>query len=273
MPQRMKCLLAALLFATSAFAQRQSTDNLARPLTSTPQILIPAAGSVRGAGGTFFRSDINIVNVTGHTQRVRMQWLPQGVSGAGITPREIDVPAASGFFSEDFVGVIMEQTGLGAILVTGITSEEAFDPTARLFATSRIWTPQPNATTGTNSQSFITLDTGTISSTQQWIFGVRRDDRYRANVGIVNLSQNLQRFSITVVGTLSGTTTTTELEVPGFAMQQAGITAGTGALQIVVTNISAGTREANWMSYASSIDNTTGDSWSMLGFTSPNATP
>lgn len=269
----MKSLLAVLLFASTAFAQRQTTDNLARPLTSAPQILIPAAGAVPGAGGTFFRSDINIVNATGHAQRVRLQWLPQGVSGVGIAPREIDVAAASGFSSEDFVTVVMGQAGLGAILVTGITAEETFDPTARLFATSRIWTPQPNASVGTNSQSFITLDTGTIASTQQWIFGIRRDDRYRANVGIVNLSQNTQRFAISVQGTLDGSFTSTELEVPAFSMQQTGLTAGTGALQIIVNNISAGTRETNWTSYASGVDNTTGDSWSMLGFTSPSFTP
>lgn len=270
----MKSILAVFLFAATAFAQTQSTDNLARPLTAAPQILIPAAGAVNGAGGTFFRSDIYVVNLTNHTQRVRMQWLPQGSSGTAIPPREIDVPAASGFFSEDFVGVIMEQSGLGAILVTGVTTEGAFDPTALIFTTSRIWTAQPGSPTGTTSQSLISLDTETIASTQQWIFGIRRDNRYRANVGVVNLSANPQRFAITVNGTAPPTsTTTTEVEVPGFSMQQISVTAGTGALQIVVNNISAGTRETNWTSYASSVDNTTGDSWSMLGFASPNVTP
>ena len=49
----MRTSLLAILFA----AQIQP-DNLVIPIGGAPQILIPAAGAIQGANGTFFRSDV-----------------------------------------------------------------------------------------------------------------------------------------------------------------------------------------------------------------------
>jgi hypothetical protein len=47
------------------------------PGRDRPALLIAAAGSVPGANGTFFRSDISIVNYRGQDQLVSLQWLLQ----------------------------------------------------------------------------------------------------------------------------------------------------------------------------------------------------
>src|ERR1044072_6015496 len=83
--------LLALLFA----AQIQP-NNLVIPIGGAPQILIPAAGAIQGANGTFFRSDIALVNYAAHDQLVQLRWLPQGATGTGIVAREITIPAHSG---------------------------------------------------------------------------------------------------------------------------------------------------------------------------------
>ena len=160
----MKLVLpATLLLLTSAFlfADDVRPANVVVPLTFSAKIVIPAAASTAGANGTFFRSDISVLNFADHTQRVQFRWLPQG-GGAGSTTT-IDMQTFNGIRSADFVAQIMNQTGLGSILVTALTADGLEDPTGRLYVASRIWTPQPG-TTGTTSQSFpgVPVDRSTL---------------------------------------------------------------------------------------------------------------
>src|SRR5258706_8892815 len=172
--------LIVILIATAAHGQIVATRG------PVPQLLIPAAGAQQGVGNTFFRSDITLINYKGGDQRVRLQWLPQDVTGVGIAPIDITISAASGIASEDFVTNVMQRTGLGAILVTGIDAGGSPDPSALLVAASRIWTPE-NGSSGTESQSLPSIATTDIGSGIVSVLGSRRDVRYRMNVGIVNL--------------------------------------------------------------------------------------
>ena len=177
----MRKLLPAivLLFSTTALAQLRGPTN---------QILISAAGSVQGANGTFFHSDISIVNYRDVDQLVSLQWLPQASDGTAIPPRMITITARTGIVSEDFVASVMQQGGLGAIVITAVTSTGSIDPGGLLYATERIWTPQPDKPTGTVSQTFPVLATGALNAAPQVIIlGQRIDSRYRTNVGVVNL--------------------------------------------------------------------------------------
>lgn len=253
--------VALFLFAVASHA------SLVTLPSGSSEILIPVAGAAAGANGTFFRSDINVVNFSSSARRVQLFWLPQGASGSSIAPIEIDVAAASGFSSEDFVTTIMGQTGLGAILIRGVTSNGAFDPTAQLYATARIWTPGAG---GTVSQSFFTIATPQqAASSRKWIFGVRRDSRYRMNAGIANASDLAQRFRITTIAG-GAPADVVEVDLLPMSMQQLAVTgAATGSFQVVVENITAGTRTNSWQAWASSIDNVTGDAWSMMAFPAP----
>lgn len=263
------------LFSLLVFLAQIQSNNLVIPQGGTPQLLIPAAGSVQGANGTFFRSDITLVNYTTHDQHVQLRWLPQGVTGNGIPVRDITIPALSGIVSEDFAASVLGQTGLGAILITGVTADGLGDSTARLFATSRIWSNQPGVSNGTVSQSFPSLPTTAINSaTQLSLLGLRRDDRYRLNVGIVNLdSANEQRYQIVVAGSGSAAEVTF-VTVPPRSIVQTPIVGGPLVnLQVNVSNVSTPIRTATWVAYGSSVDNTTGDAWSEIGFTAPPDQP
>src|SRR6266550_2471943 len=125
--------LIIILCTGSAFAQ------LTAP---APQILIPAAGSVQGLNGTFFRSDIAVFNYRDVPQDVLLEWLPQGTSGVGGPSVLITINARSGIISQDFVTVFLHQSGLGAILMSAMTSGSLAEANGALFATARIWTPQ-----------------------------------------------------------------------------------------------------------------------------------
>ena len=255
----MKTLAFVLaIVATSGFAQLHGP---------TPQLLIPAAGSVAGSNGTFFHSDIAIYNYRNADQMVVLQWLPRGTSGLTQPTVQLHLNPLSGIISADFVADFMHQSGLGAIRVTAVNASGQFDFDGRLVATDRIWTPQPGVN-GTVSQSFPTLATTDVNSTTPAILGQRISDQYRANVGIVNLSGSDVTFDVlqNTDDPNAGPTVQT-ITVPAFAMQQISLlNTKASALQIRVTPrtaISAG----EWVTYGSSVDNVTGDSWSSLGMT------
>lgn len=258
------------IFSLLLFLAQIQSNNLVVPIGGASQLLIPAAGSVQGANGTFFRSDINLINYTTHDQRVQLRWLPQGTTGNGIAVREVTINALSGFVSEDFVASVMQQSGLGSILVTGVTVDGGLDPTARLYATSRIWSNQPGLSSGTVSQSFPSIPTSSIASTRLSLIGLRRDARYRLNVGIINLDPlNEQTFQIVAGSSTAGAEVTT-VTVPPFSMVQSSLAgAPLSNLQVEIQNVSAGARTNSWAAYGSSLDNTTGDAWSEIGFTAP----
>src|SRR5260221_4893881 len=242
------------------------------PQSQASAILIPAAGSVQGANGTFFRSDLTVLNYRSSSQNVQFQWLPQGSSGTGVAPVIVTMTPQSGLNSEDFVASILHQTGLGAIVITGVTAQGAADPNAQLVATSRIWTPQPNATTGTNSQQFNGVPLSAINSGTLSMIGQRRDDRYRTNVGIANLDTQTQIFRVDVQS--SAGIETQMVTIPARSLSQVGLTGASSTLplQILVSSASSSPTTA-FMAYGSSVDNVTGDAWSSLGFTQPASQP
>ncbi|MGZ5477362.1 MAG: hypothetical protein ACXWH1_12800 [Thermoanaerobaculia bacterium] len=229
---------------------------LVSPINSAPQLVIPAAGSGAGANGTFFRSDITVINFGEAAQRIQLRWLPQ--AGGSGSQTEITIPAHAGLVSEDFVTSILGVQGLGSILIDGVNDSGAIDSSAKLHATSRIWTPQPGST-GSTSQSLNVVPLSTIRTSGGAIYGLRRDERYRVNVGIVNLDA---AATVTFLVLIPRTTEAYSVTIPPMSMQQVALVNSANALSQI--NIGTGGIDTVWVAYGSSIDNVTGDSWSEL---------
>ena len=256
-------LLAAFFLASNASAA------VVQPLTSAAQLLIPAAGSTPGANGTFFRSDITIVNLATHDQDIVLTWLPQGASAT--TSTLIHIATQRALRSSDFVREILAQQGVGAILLTAVTGDgTTLDSTAALYAQSRIWTPQPG-TTGTTSQSLPAIPVSTIDSgLGAQLFAVGGADNpagYRVNIGILNLDPvNAQDFEIVLPGTIQALGV---VVVPPMSSAQVPLPGSGGppspTQSVAVENItSQPARSGKWIAYGSTIDNVTGDAWSEL---------
>jgi hypothetical protein len=259
--------LSALLL-TSLLLSGSATADLIVPQTAASRILIPAAGSAAGANGTFFRSDIQVVNLRNANQIIQMYWMPQGRSGTAIAPRSIEVGPLSGFSSEDFVRNIMLQEGVGAIEFVGVTGEGQFDPEARLHVTSRIWTPRPDNGTGTMSQTFPALILPGSTARAKTIFGMRRSSQYRLNVGIANTAASVHHFRVTArISTASSAENVQfELDVqPRSTEQRSTALTQEGIAQVLIEDLTAGTA-TDWQGWASSIDNESGDAWSQIAF-------
>lgn len=260
-----RLLAVASLFLLSTIAQA----GVVQPIGAHYQMLIPAAGSTPGANGTYFRSDIAIVNLLARTQTVRLEWLPQNGT-SGVT-RFVDISAASGIRSADFVAEVLGTTGLGSIVVTAMTGTTGtVDSTGRLVVNDRIWTPQPG-TAGTTSQSFPVIPVNTINTPLAALFAVGggpapdNPEQYRVNVGIVNLDPvNSQTFSIFVPGPIEPVPVI--VTVAPRSMTQVPFGGGLApSTQLIVQNTTSGTRTNNWIAYQSTVNNVTGDAWSELG--------
>jgi hypothetical protein len=253
---RVLIALSLLLAATTL------TAAVVQPVGAAPQLLIPAAGNTPGVNGTYFRSDISIINLASHDQTVQVQWLPQ----PGLTapaPVTLQLHGLSGIRSADFVNDYFNQTGLGAIMVTGMNSDAtAFDVTAKLFASARIWTPEPG-TTGTTSQDLVTIPVSGINTQVGAIFGVGGADnptQYRVNVGIINVDPSRTQKFLVSYTTANGSTSFNEVTLPPMTMTQ--VSAGTpfSPPQILIQNETEVTTRSNlWTAYGSTINNVTGD--------------
>ncbi len=231
-------------------------------IASAQQYLLPAVGSIQGANGTFFRSDVAIWNFRAEPQRIFMRWMPQGVTGVGIPQVEMTIPAYSGIQDQDFAANVMHQQGiLGAIYFLAVRADGTLDPNARLTIQSRIWTPQAD-TRGYASQSFDAIRISQVAGENRVITNQRNDFRYRMNVGIVNLdSTSAHTWQIQSDNAM------TTIHVPPFSMHQVSIPRFNNDTTVPLVRILGnGAGQTTWVAYGSSVDNVSGDGWTSLAY-------
>src|SRR4029450_5964867 len=144
------------------------------------------------------------------------------------------------------------------IIVLGQTASGASDPNAVLDGFSRIWSNQPGAL-GTVSQGFPSVSIfDSVGSFIAYALGLRHDNRYRTNVGIVNLDTAAHTWTVDVNG-LTGSTNF-DVTVPPISMKQAGLPSGNyGDLILTLQTTGSG---FYWSAYGATVDKPSGDSWS-----------
>ena len=252
--------IVARLFADSRAARAQTVgDN-----RSARYFIIPAAGSVAGGNGTFFRSDVTLINYASTPEDVIALFWPAGQStpptvSGGV---KLTLPAARAVTYVDFVATTLNKSGLGAILFFGVKGTNV-DLDAAIDGLSRIYTKQPGAE-GTVSQEFPPVDVYNLLVADQSVsLGLRQDASYRTNFGIVNADDVPHSVRVRAIG--EKLTNETTVTVPAYGMIQQSIPAGDyGALSVVFDITDSGGASIAWVGYASSTDNITGDGWVSL---------
>jgi hypothetical protein len=229
--------------------------------TTNDAFLFPSAGSVQGAGGTFFKSDGMLVNHRNAMQRVSMGWIAQGVNNGSRPLKYFNLNAVTPYVFKDLVAnpSLLGESGLGAVLVTGVTSTGALDSGATLDGFSRIYTNQPGAQ-GTVSLAFPSISVlDSLGNSFAYAIGLRHDTGFRTNVGVVNLDSVPHTWTVTVNGEPPSPITNFTITVEGYSMRQVPIPAGNyGILLVALTPNASGFW---WSAYAASVDNITGDGW------------
>ena len=240
---------------------------------SARAFIIPAAGSVAGGGGLFFKSDVTLVNYRDTPQQVVVGFWAQGATNALnlASYKSVTLPSQQFITIQDFVANSLGSSGLGSLVFIPYTGT-TLDANAAIDGFSRIYTKQPGSA-GTVSQPFDAIDPDTLSV--QYIdegiaLGLRQDADFRTNFGIVNVDPSPHAYKVSFVGEKLQTNIT--LTVPAYGMIQQAIPAGDyGALQLLYQVTDAGNNNVSWIGYASSTDNVTGDGW--VSIASANFSP
>jgi len=226
------------------------------PLTA---FLFQGAGSLAGANGTFFHSDVSIANYRSVAQRIGIGWLALGVDNSNESLQFFSIPANTTAFLDDFVTATLGKSGFGAVLVFGVDNFGNNDGAAVLDGQSRIWTFQPGSS-GKVSLGLPSVDLDDESGfSPAFALGLRQDASARTNVGIVNLDTNGIAHTFTVTARGLNKTATFTVKVPALSVNQVAIPAGTyGDLSLQITADADG---FSWSAYGVSVDSITGDSW------------
>jgi hypothetical protein len=253
---RFRIALFVLAVSVSSLSASQRPDAVTPGRRST--LIVPVAGSAEGAFGTFWRTDLSVINYRDVEQPILIAYSSSGTFFYGFELAVgVVLPAHSTTTYEDVVSTLFQKNGLGVIYINP-TSDA--DPAADLDATYRIWTDQPGKT-GTMSQASsalhaLELPTGTQTRV---IIGARQDANFRCNVGVALNAYGSRSFRITA-SSASGSVTTTLL-VQGDNMAQVALPPGNlGYMTVTVEPLDVADSEV-WTAYASSIDNVSGDAW------------
>lgn len=221
--------------------------------------VIPAAGSVQGAGGTYYRSDFSISNHGSATQDFGISFLAQGVDNTTATIHHVLIPARRTMVASDVVAEVLGKSGLGSIIVYASLPSGAADVNGRLLGFSRIWTNQPNAS-GTVSLQFPAVEQAdSVGTANAFAEGLRHDAQYRTNVGIVNISSVPHTWTVRILGTTGSGQF--DVSVLPFSMMQVPLPAGSYGDLVLDIKPTSGASNFNWSAYGASVDNITGDGW------------
>ena len=246
--------LFALLLATSAAAQ--SAQSVIRTEEAS-RFLVPAAGSVRGAGGAEYRTDLTIVNLESTDQSLKAEWIPQA---GGQTANAFLSLGFLGFTTfEDIVTTRLQREGVGAILVTAINDNGSDDTSARLDGHARIRATTSASSIGTHSLGVPPMKLeGWRNDSPAYVHGVRAGDRYRVNVGIVNFDRTRNAQFAVLVRSAIGVARRS-VTLPPFTMTQLSFPdAPFGDLSVYIEpRAGAG----DWRAYATATDNITQSGW------------
>ncbi len=221
--------------------------------------LFPITGNVAGANGTYFRSDASISNYRSITQNISVGFLVQGQDNRNGGLQRFTLPANSTVILNDFVGVTLQRSGLGAVLVFADDPLGNVDSAGQIDGASRIWTPQAGNSAGTVSQSFDAVSVlDSIGSLTAYVIGLKQSSAFRTNVGVVNLDSVTHTWTIRSVATGVITTVT----VPPLSVSQVGLAAGSasasGNVNLTMQSDGFG---FYWSAYGTTVDNVTGDGW------------
>lgn len=245
---------------------------------SRPTVMIPVAGTVAGAHGTRFQTDLTITNQSpgGEATRIDVYWLPQDLPGSGTPVARLELAPWAVEFHEDFVSRTLNRSGLGAIILRAVHADGTPDPAARIDAFARIWTPIPGGA-GTASQgvhastlNFPQLDD--LQAIPGRIYGLRQGAGFRSNYGLVNMSSKPLTFIVTFLTGSSGTVneqSRSELVVVAAQSMTHRAVPSQMQGQLMISIVADQDRSIGdptaplqpWAAYGSTVDNVSGDGW------------
>jgi hypothetical protein len=219
---------------------------------SYSELLFPVLGKIPG-----WQSDLMLINHKSTPQSLFLVFLEQGKDNTEARTFRYELPERSFVNWTDFFATALDLTGIGSILIFAIDDAGDSDDTARIDGSARLYQTDPAG--GTLSQLFPAVPIADApAGMKTTALGLRSDERFRTNAGVVNLDGASRTFHVEIIGHDAF-----DITVPPYSMMQVRLpgdgTYGAVALQFTTDS------DTWWSSYGASVDNISGDSWSSHG--------
>jgi hypothetical protein len=153
---------------------------------------LPIAGSVVGAGGEFFRTNVRVFNPTGGTVVAKISFHPAGRDGVSVPTRDFSIAPRTMLELNDIVGQL-GGSGLGALRFGSSTTLLV---TGHVFTDSKCTTPTSGGVFG----QFVSSTLRTLAVTRGVILHLRSDAQARSNIGFANPTVLTATVSVRVFG-------------------------------------------------------------------------
>ena len=217
-------------------------------------LLFPVLGKIPG-----WQSDLMLINNKTVSQRVVILFLEQGKNNANAEVRGYTIPAQFMVYWHDFFGTGLGITGIGSVIIAGADNLGNLDSTASIDGSARLY--QTTSAGGTLSQMFPAVPLQDApSGARTTALGLRSDQNFRTNAGVVNPDSVAHTFTVSIV---AAGVSSFQISVPPYSMMQVRIPndGSYGDIALQFTSDSG----SWWSSYGASVDNISGDSWSAHG--------
>jgi len=213
--------------------------------------LLPSAASLPGLFGTFWRTDLNIVNPYQYKSiTVTVKLLKELVDNTSAPERTFEVAPGAELVVADIVKTQFNAEGKGALVVW--TEDGSY-----FTANARTYTGTPGTFgQGINGQSSVSTGRG-----RAFIAGVRNGGGFRTNIGAVNASATSATLIAEVFDTAGVPRGTKSFSLLPWSAQQVSLDsfAGQFGQGFVRWTCSSTSTSIDWVAYASVVDNASGD--------------
>jgi len=229
-------------------------------------VYVPVVGKVAGAAGTNFVTDVRIINRTGATANVTLDYFQQSTAGqtAPTATRAFTVAPGEQEVLDDVIG-LLNSSSLGGLRVTSDQNVEVL---------ARVINDQRAASQGTTGFSVDAreLSEATVSGTLGFLSNASPADigagtGFRTNLGYFNASATPVTLTLRAHRTGDGSSLgTTTITVPGFSQVQGGVFAQNLIGSVAAADQAQPNFYVTWSAsapifvYGAVVDNRTGDS-------------
>ncbi len=162
--------------------------------------IVPVAALTEGGNGSFWQTDLTIVNPSDRSASLTLEFLPTGLDSLPGNSHIVEIPAAllpgASITLPNVLGAYFSAYSSGALVIQAKDTDGMPVP---ISASSRTWTPSQEGP-GTFGQGIPAVawdDEGDLNRTTRVVTGLAQNDFFRTNLGIVNLS-GLQSILFTI---------------------------------------------------------------------------
>ena len=176
----------------------------AMPRAAAGPLIVPAVGRAPGAEGTFWRSDLTILNPGATYLSVSVRMLRSGQDNRSARWSTVELLPMRSVTIRDVVGWLGDGDGSGAL-------EIRWDHGEGPIVTSRTYTTREDG--GTYGQSIDAIE-ATAATIDSIATGLRSDADFRTNLGVVNFDEAAAEIHLELLSPMGARVAATSIPLP-----------------------------------------------------------